>query len=65
MTEPLEKRVALRNHVVNDQGNGSSYCSHCNSDLGSNPSKQYDSCPGCGYKLVEGDLSIEQGGSDF
>ena len=61
----LEEMVATREHIVTDQGNGSSYCSNCQYGLGSNPSKEYEKCPGCDYKFIEGGLYINQGGSDF
>jgi hypothetical protein len=60
-----EDKVARREHVVTDQGNGGSYCDHCNYDLGSDAMRDYDSCPGCGYKLIEGSIWISPGGSDF
>ena len=57
--------IARREHVVTDQGNGGSYCSHCRYSFGSDPSKEFDACPNCQYQIVEGDISIQQGGSDF
>ncbi|MBW3015622.1 hypothetical protein KY330_04325 [Candidatus Woesearchaeota archaeon] len=53
----LEEKVAYRNHIVCDQGNGGSYCSNCQYFLGSDPSIGYDRCPNCNYKLKEGSLS--------
>lgn len=63
--EPLEERIATREHSVTDQGNGGSYCSNCYYDFGSDPSKHYETCPGCNYKIVEGGIYINRGGSDF
>ncbi|MBU2576356.1 MAG: hypothetical protein KKF50_01405 [Nanoarchaeota archaeon] len=63
--ESLEKKVATREHIVTDQGNGGSFCSHCNYNLGSDPSRHYRKCPGCDYRLIEGGVYIGQGGSDF
>jgi len=63
--ESLEERVAKREHVVTDQGNGGSYCSNCNYYLGSDPSKEFKTCPECNYKLIEGNIYINRGGSDF
>jgi len=58
-------KVARREHVVSDQGNGRSYCGHCEKDLGSDPTVHFDRCPGCNYLLIEGDVTIQRGGSDF
>ena len=61
----LEK-IAFREHIVTDQGNGGSSCSNCNYDLGSDPSKNYDTCPKCGYRLMNGGIFFPNlGGSDF
>ena len=61
----LEK-IAFREHLITDQGNGGSYCTNCKCDLGSDPCKNYDTCPGCGYKLVNGEIHpYSFGGSDF
>jgi len=60
------ENIAFREHIVTDQGNGGSSCSHCNYDLGSNPLKNYDICPGCGYKLINRPIHpYSFGGSDF
>lgn len=61
----LEEMVATREHLVTDQGNGMSYCSNCQYNLGTDPSIVYKECPGCEYKLIEGKLYLPQGGSDF
>lgn len=61
----LEDKVAKREHIVTDQGNGGSYCDHCNYDLGPDPSVEYERCPKCNYRLVEGSIFINSGGSDF
>lgn len=61
----LEERVAKREHITTDQGNGNSYCSNCEYDLGSDPRVKYEECPKCKYKLVEGSVFINKGGSDF
>jgi hypothetical protein len=61
----LEERVAFREHVVTDQGNGGSSCSNCRYDFGGGAMVSYDKCPGCGYKLLEGGVYINRGGSDF
>lgn len=64
--ESLEEKIATREHVVTDQGNGGSYCSHCQYDLGNDPGIKYDKCPGCDYRLIEGTCKpYEFGGSDF
>ena len=61
----LEKKIATREHIATDQGTGGSYCSNCNYNLGSDPGKDYPKCPGCDYKLIQGSMYIQQGGSDF
>ncbi|MDI6738486.1 MAG: hypothetical protein QME12_08325 [Nanoarchaeota archaeon] len=52
----LEKRIAYKEHIVTDMGNGGAFCSHCQYDLGSDPVEIYKihKCPGCGYTLYEG-----------
>ncbi len=60
-----EKLIASREHIATDQGNGGSYCSNCKYNLGSDPFKLYDKCPGCHYKLQEGSIHTNKGGSDF
>jgi len=64
-TQTLEKKIAFREHLVTDMGNGGSYCSHCDYNLGPNPLIDYKECPGCGYTLIPGGIHINQGGSDF
>lgn len=44
-------KVAKREHVVTDQGNGGSYCSNCLHNLGSDPRNKYSRCPKCGLRL--------------
>jgi hypothetical protein len=63
----LEKRIAYREHIVTDMGNGGAFCSHCQYDLGSDPFEiiKIKKCPGCGYTLYEGGMYINGGGSDF
>jgi len=61
----LEEKVAFREHIATDMGNGGSYCSNCLFDLGPDPSKSYDKCPKCSYRLLEGSLYVSSGGSDF
>jgi len=63
--ENLEEKVATREHIVTDQGNGGSYCSNCEYNLGPDPAKEYEKCPECNYKLVEGGIWVSPGGSDF
>jgi len=63
--ESLEDKIATREHIVSDQGNGASYCSNCDYNFGSDFSKKYEVCPGCDYKLVPGKIHINRGGSDF
>ncbi len=60
-------RVAYREHVVCDQGNGGAYCSVCGYDL---TSKDFETpvpnpCPGCGNIWEEGGMYVQGGGSDF
>jgi predicted Zn-ribbon and HTH transcriptional regulator len=62
--KPLEE-VAFRNHIATDMGNGGSYCSNCHYDLGPDPRKSYDNCPGCKYKISEGNQYVGASGSDF
>lgn len=62
--DSLEEKVATREHIIHDQG-GSSYCSHCDYNLGPDPLKEYKICPGCNYTLTEGKIDILPGGSDF
>jgi len=61
----LEEKVAYRNHVVTDMGNGASFCSNCDYNFGPDPLKSYKKCPGCDYKLKDGSMYINSGGSDF
>jgi len=61
----LEEKIAYREHIVTDMGNGSSYCSNCHYNFGPEASKHYESCPGCGYRIKEGSTYINWGGSDF
>ncbi|MEK6969511.1 MAG: hypothetical protein AABW48_03720 [Nanoarchaeota archaeon] len=61
----LEEKVATREHIVTDQGNGVAYCSNCNYNFGPDPLKEYKICPGCNYTLTEGKIDILPGGSDF
>jgi len=63
--EPLEEKVATREHIVTDQGNGGYYRSNCQYNLGSDPSRKYETCPGGDYKLIEGKIWINEGGQDF
>lgn len=60
----LEK-VAFREHITTDMGNGGSYCSNCKYNLGSDPSKAYEKCPRCDCRLREGGMFVNRGGSDF
>ncbi len=60
----LEEMVATREHIVTDQGNGMSYCSNCEYNLGSSALKVYEKCPECDYKLIEGGIYVNQGNSD-
>lgn len=58
----MKDKIATRDHIVTDQGNGGCYCSNCRADLTENPS---NTCLNCGYELIEGSIFINQGGSDF
>lgn len=59
------EHIAKREHIATDMGNGGSYCSNCRYDLGSEPSVNYENCPGCGFTLKEGSVYSPVGGSDF
>ena len=61
----LEEKIAFRSHIATDMGTGGSYCSNCRYYFGSDPFKEYNFCPGCGYKLKDGRISTNMGGSDF
>jgi len=64
--ECLEEKVATRVHITTDMGTGSSYCSNCNYDFGSQASKIYEKCPKCNYRIIEGAVTpYPFGGSDF
>ena len=63
--DSLEEKIATREHIVTDMGNGGSYCSNCVYNFGPDPLKSYDNCPGCDYKIAEGSTYINRGGSDF
>jgi len=72
--------VAIISVLITDQGNGGTYCGHCNYDLDpylskrlnerlANPDKEpaHQQCPKCTY-LLKDDPSgpyINSGGSDF
>lgn len=66
-----DDKIAYREHIVTDQGNGGAYCSNCHTDLTARhplykiPNLQNNHCTGCGYKIIEGGLYIQSGGSDF
>ena len=66
-TNRLEGKVAFVEHIVTDQGNGSSYCGNCGTYLGSNPLMVYKACFKCDYVLVDGEghTFVSSGGSDF
>ncbi len=62
-----DKDFAYIESLITDQGNGSSWCSHCDYDLTDFIHKLVmpKECPGCKKKLVFGGTFIPTGGSDF
>lgn len=56
--------------IVTDQGNGSSYCSACETsfdifNLHKREGEFYPRCPGCERQLSFGGIFTSPGGSDF
>lgn len=61
-----EKKVAIIDHIVTDQGNGAAFCGECKKKLTENPCEHFDVCPHCGAEFVGHFLhSYNFGGSDF
>ena len=59
-----KNKIASREIIVTDQGNGGAYCDNCQAsqDVG----EFYpDNCPGCGYKIIAGSVYINRGGSEY
>lgn len=56
--------TATIDSIVTDQGNGGSYCSGCDAPIDLDKD-DLEKCKHCGRKLVWGEVSVNEGGSDF
>ncbi len=61
--EKLLERIATRETMITDQGNGRTYCGNCSTML--DGPDNYNRCPNCDYKLISGELYVNRGGLDF
>jgi hypothetical protein len=51
--------------IVTDQGNGATYCGQCGENFDKHGVLCPKECPKCRRKVVDSNVWINQGGSDF